>query len=680
MRRSIMLFALVAVVLCAPWFDLTKGSIFQPETVEAATLDVPFEGTVAVASALNVRSGPGTTFDRVGQLRNGATVTVVNVHNQGEWYEVEMSNGTGFVHSSYITNKTSLVPEDDSKEVIDRAIVTANTLVVRDQPSGSATILGRLTSGTEVEILEYQENSRWVLVIYNNGVAYTHLDHLQIEEASSTPPPENEGPELNRITSIGIVTHHNLAIRSLASGSSSRLGGATTGDALEVYGEVNGGPWVKVKFNNVDAYTHSNYLTFLDVADSSLPIVERGTVNHNNLAVRISPSGSSERIGTLTRGDSVLIHERVGSGSWVKITYKGGLAYTHRDYLRIQGSEEPPTSPEPPEQIPDPVEELGEIVAKGVVNTSSRLAVRVTPSGSAQSLGHLVNGNVVEIYEFVNGGPWVKIVYDGQVAFTHADHLNVTQVGEAIESASVTHHNLVVRSGPGASHNVIHRLPRGTQVQIYEYVNGGPWVKISFSGGEGYTSVEHLAIGSTGSGPLAGRTIVVDAGHGGRDSGATGNGLVEKTINLQVSRELANRLERGGANVIMTRSNDTFIELVERARIANRASADLFISVHANAFPAATARGAETFYHPNDGPDSRRLATALQNRLVRDTGMVHRRVDPANFSVLRNTNMTASLIELGFVTNAGDASIMRQPGYPARAGEALYQGVLDFYR
>ncbi|GAJ97514.1 SH3 domain-containing protein [Geomicrobium sp. JCM 19055] len=122
----------------------------------------------------------------------------------------------------------------------------------------------------------------------------------------------------------------------------------------------------------------------------------------------------------------------------------------------------------------------------------------------------------------------MKILYNGQVAYTHADHMNVTQVGEAIESATVSHHNLVVRSGPGASHAIIHRLSRGTQVQIYEYVNDGPWVRVSFSGGEGYTSVEHLIVGSTGNGPLAGRTIVIDAGHGGHDSGATGNGLVEK--------------------------------------------------------------------------------------------------------------------------------------------------------
>lgn len=532
MRRRVFLFALVAVVLCMPWFtDLHKGSVFQPLTAEAATLDVPFDGTVVVSSALNVRSGPGTSYDRVGQLRNGSTVKVLNVHNQGQWYEIEMNASTGFVHSSYIQKIEKDVPDQDvpsevEREVLDRAVVTANTLVVRDRPNGSSTILGRLTSGTEVEITEYQENSRWVMINYQSGNAYTHLDYLRIEEDQAPEPPEIVQPEPDRITSIGIVTHRNLAIRHAASGTAERVGGATTGDALEVYGEVNGGPWVKVRFNNRDAYTHSGHLTLLDVAGSSLPIIERGVVNHNNLAVRTSPSGSSKRVGALTRGDAVIIHERIGSGPWVKITFKGGIAYTHRDYLRIQDN---PSTPEPtPPAVTDPVDELGDVVATGIVNTSSRLAVRVSPNGSSDSLGHLLNGNVVEIYEFVNGGPWVKILYNGQVAYTHADHMNVTQVGEAIESATVSHHNLVVRSGPGASHAIIHRLSRGTQVQIYEYVNDGPWVRVSFSGGEGYTSVEHLIVGSTGNGPLAGRTIVIDAGHGGHDSGATGNGLVEK--------------------------------------------------------------------------------------------------------------------------------------------------------
>ncbi|WP_265181742.1 N-acetylmuramoyl-L-alanine amidase [Geomicrobium sp. JCM 19055] len=146
-----------------------------------------------------------------------------------------------------------------------------------------------------------------------------------------------------------------------------------------------------------------------------------------------------------------------------------------------------------------------------------------------------------------------------------------------------------------------------------------------------------------------------------------------------MARELAQRLEGSGAEVIMTRTNDTFISLSERANIANRANADLFISIHANAFNSS-ARGAETFHHTSANANSVRLANVMQDRLVSDTGMSYRRVAGANFAVLRQTTMPATLIELGFVTNSGDAAIMRQPGYPARAGEALHQGFLDYYR
>src|SRR5699024_9558658 len=81
-----------------------------------------------------------------------------------------------------------------------------------------------------------------------------------------------------------------------------------------------------------------------------------------------------------------------------------------------------------------------------------------------------------------------------------------------------------------------------------------------------------------------GKTVIIDAGHGGRDPGTSGNGIVEKTLVLELAQQTKRQLEANGINVIMTRDNDTFLELKERASIANNSNANLFLSIHANAF------------------------------------------------------------------------------------------------
>ncbi|GAK02576.1 N-acetylmuramoyl-L-alanine amidase [Geomicrobium sp. JCM 19037] len=684
MRHKASILALLAVFVCASWFTDIHGGVFGEASIaEAAVEEVPFEGTVVVSSTLNVRSGPGTSNAAIGQLRNGQVVTVIDIHEEGTWYEIEYQSSTGYVHSSYIVQANN-EPEDEDideeqdeeieeREVIDRAIVDHHALAVRASASGTSERVGTLYEGNEINIYDYEEGSSWVLIQFDGQFAYTHLDHLRIIDEDEDTEPEQPAEDTLEVIERAVVNHHTLAVRASASGSSERVGSLQEGDQIEIYEYVNGGPWVKFDFNGTVAYTSADYLNILPpLSDGDYEVIEQAVVNHHTLAVRDAASGSANRVGSLTEGDRVDIYEYVNGGPWVKFNFNGVVAYTSADYLRTVTNDPNPTPPEEEE-------ELGEKIATGVVDASTRLAVREQPNGSSNIIVKLSNGTMVDIYEYVNGGPWVKITYDGEVAYTHSDYLNVINAGEVIDTGTVTFDGLVVRDRPSGSSTNIGRLARGTQVDIYNFVNGGPWVEIRYNGGTGYTHMDHLNLASSGTGPLAGRTIVVDAGHGGRDSGAVGNGLVEKTINLQVSREYAQRLENGGANVIMTRTNDTFIELIDRARIANRANADLFVSVHANAFNSS-ARGAETFYHPNDGADSRRLATVMQNRLVRDTGMHHRRVDSANFSVLRNTNMTATLVELGFLTNSGDAAIMRQPGYPARAGEALYQGTLDFYR
>jgi N-acetylmuramoyl-L-alanine amidase len=214
--------------------------------------------------------------------------------------------------------------------------------------------------------------------------------------------------------------------------------------------------------------------------------------------------------------------------------------------------------------------------------------------------------------------------------------------------------------------------------------------------------------------------IVIDAGHGGHDSGTLGvDGIEEKDVVLDVALRLGKLLhDRLGAEIIYTRSDDTFIPLETRTAIANKAQADLFLSIHANSSSDPSARGVETYYlNFTTSPDA--LETAARENAVSDqsihqlsdlvkkitlkdkiaesrefasdvqeglygglqkgnVGLKDRGVKKAPFVVLIGANMPSILAEISFVTNERDAKQLREPEYRERVAESLYKGVAKY--
>jgi N-acetylmuramoyl-L-alanine amidase len=178
---------------------------------------------------------------------------------------------------------------------------------------------------------------------------------------------------------------------------------------------------------------------------------------------------------------------------------------------------------------------------------------------------------------------------------------------------------------------------------------------------------------------LAGATIVVDAGHGGHDPGALGRGPVpEKVVNLDIARRLAERLEEGGANVIMTRGSDRFISLDERAAIADRSRADLFVSIHADSSPRSSVTGMTIYVARGAGRESRRAAEAIAAALTR-AGLELRGVQAAGYRVLVGHSRPGVLIECGFLSNRGEAARLASAGYRDQIAAAIAEGIEDYF-
>lgn len=180
-------------------------------------------------------------------------------------------------------------------------------------------------------------------------------------------------------------------------------------------------------------------------------------------------------------------------------------------------------------------------------------------------------------------------------------------------------------------------------------------------------------------------TIVVDPGHGGRDRGAAGvRGLIEKDITLALARRLGDALRTElGAKVIYTRTRDRFVSLSERVRLANRARADLYISVHANAHRQADVHGIETFYFEGPRSMAREFARRVQSGMMHAVrshrfGVKSLGIKAARFRVLRGVRMPAVLVEAGFITHSSEARRLSSDAYRETIVEGIVRGVRSF--
>jgi N-acetylmuramoyl-L-alanine amidase len=184
-----------------------------------------------------------------------------------------------------------------------------------------------------------------------------------------------------------------------------------------------------------------------------------------------------------------------------------------------------------------------------------------------------------------------------------------------------------------------------------------------------------LAPSSSSDKSLRGYTIVVDAGHGGHDTGARGRSSIEKSHALDIARRLRNHLQARGANVLMTRDGDYFISLQGRVDFANQRGADLFVSVHINASVNKGSSGTQTFYYT---ATSQGLAREVHKELAKATGRPSRGISQARFFVVRHTRMPSILTESAFISNPKEEALLKDPNYRERIGRGIAQGVANY--
>ncbi|WP_127493880.1 N-acetylmuramoyl-L-alanine amidase [Paenibacillus glycanilyticus] len=345
--------------------------------------------------------------------------------------------------------------------------------------------------------------------------------------------------------------------------------------------------------------------------------------------------------------------------------------------------------------MPNRAEASGSYTAK--VYTDS-LNVRSEPSGDSLIVGGLKNGDIVTVSAEEYG--WLRIKSNrvsGWVAGHYLKKVNAVTApatdqddsvkkSSAAARATVLADGLRLRAGAGLDHEILGYLTKGETVTIIDNREG--WARVKTLDKQlGWVSDRYIAKGETQTAAVAsgkskslkGKVIVIDPGHGGDDPGMIGTTYetIEKKLNLSTSFYLENELRSRGARVLMTRTkNEEKPGLSDRVRISESAGADAFVSIHYNSSEKNTS-GILTFYYSNT--KDRPLARAIENRLADGIGLKSNGISYGNLHVLRENDTVSTLVELGFLSNAYDESIVRGSDYQKIAAKAIAKGLEDYF-
>lgn len=235
---------------------------------------------------------------------------------------------------------------------------------------------------------------------------------------------------------------------------------------------------------------------------------------------------------------------------------------------------------------------------------------------------------------------------------------------------------LIMRQAPNSS-KAVTTVKKGAQVGYLAQKNG--WDKVSYAGKIGWLPSWLLNSdynATTATNRLAEQTIVIDAGHGGVDSGAlANNGAYEKKYTLQMALALQQQLKASHARVIMTRSSDTTVALAARPKLANKRGASLFISFHFDSSPEAdTASGFTTYYYHKASKTFAKTLSQSLNSLTLD----NRGIEYGNFQVTRDSTMPAVLLEMGYINDYTDYQYISSSTYQQRVAQLVYKGIENY--
>ncbi|GGP16686.1 N-acetylmuramoyl-L-alanine amidase [Oceanobacillus neutriphilus] len=392
-------------------------------------------------------------------------------------------------------------------------------------------------------------------------------------------------------------------------------------------------------------------------------------VDSEKIELMNEPAKDAAVIGELEKGYKITIFE--DSYGWGKTFYNGEPAWValyqltevDNDINNIeenQEAEQPDIAEQKNESAAasEPNNEPTKVIANGKLYriNASAVNLRSAPDKNAAVITTLSNGSQITIFQESYG--WGQTYYNDQevwIALYLLDEVNgstdneVSEESETTDSPQITEESETEEAEPDQKDE-------------------------ETAAAESQEEKQEVQAEQSSEAPLAGYHFVIDPGHGGKDPGAIGSEIYEKTLTLISAKRLEQKLHNKGASVTFTRTDDTYISLGQRAVISNSTDADAFISLHYNSSEDQSARGIETFYN-----EAGSLANSVQTSLMNHVDLIDRGAKQAGFQVLKENKHPAILIELGFISNPDEQKLVQTDSYQENAADGIAEGLEAYF-
>lgn len=578
-----------------------------------------------------------------------------------------------FLLVSFLLILGSFLPHDKGMAAPSGLIkITADTVNVREGPSLSYPLVKKVTKGEKYKILT--EKGDWTkieLSFEKTGWVANWLITKEKEKSGlDTAEGKNQTAQANA---------DQLRVRS-GPGTSFRIVGLLNkGQSVTVLDKnVN---WIKVSSPFGEGWVANDYVNLSSKTEANSEDntttsnkTSTGIITADLLNVRKQPSTTSTVLGKLSKGDSVTVYSQ--KSNWVEIKFSNQKAWVNSEFVNLQSRNAKSSS-----------ENKGNAI--GTV-TASSLSVRKDSSLNSPIVGTVKKGQSFTILDESNN--WGKIEYSpGKYGWAASWYLekntSSSSPAQAIKVSTITilQDGSNIRSEPNVQSDVVDRANEGDTFKVSKVQND--WYEIELKNGtKGYVAGWIVSINGNAPGVekqgvqnyLKNKTIVLDPGHGGVDNGTTGaGGTLEKDLTLRTARLLYDKLKAAGANVYLTRANDTYISLPSRVSFAQSNQADAFISLHYDSNIDRSVRGMTGYYYHYY---QKSLAGALYSSIVNETRMKSRGVRFGDFHVIRENSQKATLIELGYLSNPSEEITLNSGQFQENAATGIYNGLARFFK
>ncbi len=550
----------------------------------------------------------------------------------------------------------SMVPHPQHVFSSDKELirVKVDILNVRSGPGLEYNVINKIHNGETYQLIE--DNKAWMKIKINDSIGWVAgwlvekvTTNTKVKTAESTVDTLNvrQGPSTN--FDIIDQIHPNTKYPIIDE----------EGDWIKIQVNTNKFGWIAKWFSKIAEEAATNESVQSDYV----------TIQVNMLNVRKSPSTDSEIIGVVEKGDKVEV-VNIENG-WYKIKFKSGYGWITSKYASQITKSNGPSNNEDKQKV--------------MVNTNI-LNLRRGPSTQYKIIGKLLKNDILIVLE--TNGDWLHIqkANSPEVKGWVANWLvvNYNHIVSNQPTVVILNPGTNIRSGPSTNDSVLTIAKVGDQFPIIS--TAGDWYQIKLKDGK-IAYVAGWIVSVKGikqdikhgiNKLLQNKVIVIDAGHGGKDYGATGTHFksTEKVLNLQVAKLLEKKLEAAGAKVVMTRSTDIRIPLQERVDIAVNNHADAFISIHHNTNENTIINGTITYYYSSR---SKTLATDIQTEVVKQVKLENLNAQYGDYYVLRENPRLSVLVELAFISNYQDELKARSNKFQENAAEGIFEGLIKYF-